>query len=183
MLNKEIVTSSEIIYNGKVLKVRKDSVIACNNKTAVRDIVCHNGGVGIVAVTDDNKICLVRQYRVAIEDFLIEIPAGKLEACEDHMLAAERELSEETGYTADIMTYLGFIYVSPGYCTEKVHIYMARGLKAGECSFDEDEDIEVLKYDLRDAVNMVMTGELKDAKTVYGILKVNNILESEKNVY
>lgn len=179
MLNKEIVTSSEIIYSGKVLTVRKDSVIACNNKVATRDIVCHNGGVGIVAVTDDKKVCLVRQYRVAIGDFLTEIPAGKLEAGEEHSEAAVRELSEETGYTADKMTYLGFIYVSPGYCTEKIHIYMASGLKAGECSFDEDEDLEVIELDIKDAVQMVMSGELTDAKTVYGILKVNNILEGE----
>lgn len=179
MLNKEKIIKTESIYNGNILKVRRDMVIACSGKTASREIVMHNGGVGIVAITDDNKICLVKQYRNPIDDFLTEIPAGKLETGEDILEAAVRELKEETGYTAEEMIYMGHILVSPGYCTEKVHLYLARKLTAGNCNFDDDEELEILKYDFDEAVKMVLDGSLTDAKTVYAILKAKCILEEK----
>lgn len=178
MLSKEKVIESESVYNGKIVMIRRDKVITCNNNISYREIVSHTGGVGIVALTDDNKVCFVKQYRSPFDDFIMEIPAGKLERDEEIESAAARELSEETGYTAEDMMYMGYIMVSPGYCTEKVHLYLARKLTAGECHFDADENLEIYKYDFDEAVKMVMSGEISDAKTVCGILKAKEILKA-----
>lgn len=178
MLKKEEVTQSKTIYEGRVVKLRLDNVVSCNNKTVLREIVEHPNGVGVVAIDNDNKIYLVRQYRNPFEDFILEIPAGKAEPGESAQETAKRELREETGYSAENMMYLGNILVSPGFCNEKVHIFLAQGLTKGQCDFDDDEYVELEVYDFDDAYKMVMEAKITDAKTVVGILKAKEILKN-----
>lgn len=168
---KEVTVKSETLYEGNILTLKRDTVIAASGDEATREIVYHSGGVGIVAITSDNKIVLVKQYRIALDDFILEIPAGKLEMDEDIFKAAERELKEETGYSADKIEFLGEVLASPGFLTEKVSLFLATGLTQGECSFDKDEDIETIEISFDEAVKMAVTGEIKDAKSVSGILK------------
>jgi len=112
-----------------------------------------------------------------MDDFMLELPAGKLEKGEDPLEGAKRELREETGAVASEYVFLGSDYVSPGYCTEQIYVYLATGLAQGEASPDEDEFVETLKYSLDELVEMVMNGEIYDAKTVIGILKAKTYLE------
>lgn len=177
MLSKEKLIKTDKIFAGKIINVRVDSVrVTQNGNTATREIVEHPGGVGIVAVNDEGKVCIVKQYRRPFDDFVVEIPAGKLEWGEDHYECGRRELREETGYSAQSFVYLGEFYTSPGFCNEKIHIYLAQGLTAGENDLDEDEFVEVDWYTLEELVEMVMNNDIKDGKTAIGILKAYNYL-------
>ncbi len=180
MLEKEKSVKSEKIYDGKIIKVRVDSVeVVQNGNMAIREIVEHPGGVGIAAVNDSGEICLVRQYRRPFDDFVTEIPAGKLEWGENHRDCGMRELREETGCSAESFIYLGGFYSSPGFCSEIIHLYLARGLTAGENDLDEDEFVETEWRRLDEAVKMVMDNEIKDAKTAVAILKADAYIKSE----
>lgn len=178
MLKKEEIIASKTIYEGRIIDLRIDTVKTCNAKESVREIVQHPDGVGVVAIDDKNRICLVRQYRNPFDDFILEIPAGKVEKGEDVAVAAKRELEEETGYSAEEVKYMGYAMVSPGFCNERVHIFLATGLKEGKCHFDEDEYVEQEMYDLDEAFSMVMNSTINDAKTIIGILKAKEILSN-----
>ena len=161
----------EDIYVGRIITVHSDTVELCNGKTAGREVVDHRGGVSVVPVDGDGNVYLVRQYRYPVGDFLVEIPAGKLEAGEEPLTCAIRELSEETGFTAEKIEFLGQIWPTPGYCGEKLHIYMATGLQPGKTHPDEDEFLDVMKIPLEKAYAMAISGELSDAKTVIGLCR------------
>ncbi len=181
MLSKEKLIKSDKIFEGKILKVRVDTVeIVQNGNSATREIVEHPGGVGIVALTEEGKICLVKQYRRPFDCMTMEIPAGKLEWGEDHYECGVRELSEETGYSAKEFVYLGEFYVTPGFCTEKIHIYLATGLEAGSTHLDEDEFVEIYEYTFDELFDMIMANEIKDAKTVIGIMKAYTYIQRKK---
>lgn len=181
MLEKEKLIKSEEIFKGKILRLRVDTIeVVQNGNCATREIVEHPGGVGIVALTDEGKVCIVRQYRRPFDEMTLEIPAGKLEWGEDHCSCGVRELSEETGYSAKKFVYLGEFYVTPGFCTEKIHIYLATGLSKGELHTDEDEFVEVYEYSFDELFDMIMSNEIKDAKTVIGIMKAHTYLERNK---
>lgn len=177
MIFEEKTVSSEEIFDGVIIKLRVDSVEMPGGHLATREIVDHPGGVGIVAITDDSEIILVKQFRKPIEKAIYEIPAGKLDNGEEHRLCGIRELQEETGFTAKNFEYLGFIYPSPGFANEVTHIYLATELTKGELNLDPDEflDVEYVKIDK--VKEMIMNNEINDAKTVYGIFKA---LESLK---
>ena len=179
MLEKEKCIKSEYRYRGKVVHLRLETVQVQNGKTSTREIVEHCEGVCVVAMDAQNRICLVRQYRRPLDDFLLELPAGKMEEGEDSLICAGRELLEETGYTAEHYVYLGADYVSPGYCTEKIHVYLATGLTPGQAQPDEDEFVEVYTYGLDELTQMIMRGEICDAKTVIGVLKTRRYLEDK----
>jgi len=166
---EEKTISSRSIFDGKIIKVRVDEVQLPNGKTATREIVHHNGAVAVLAVTQENKIVLVRQYRKPMDRFLLEIPAGKLEGDEDPASCAERELIEETGFKAKEMELIASFYTSPGFSDELVYLYRARGLVAGEARPDEDEFVEVKYLTLPEAKKSIETGEIKDAKTIMAI--------------
>lgn len=158
--------SSERIYEGAILNLRKDTVTAPKG-TAYREIVEHNGAVAIVPVTDEGKLVMVRQFRYPSGKILLEIPAGKIDRGEtDPEKTARRELEEETGYTAETLHYLGQLNPSVAYTEEVIHLYAATGLTPGEPHFDEDEDLEIEEYEYREVYEMAASGKLVDAKTV-----------------
>lgn len=169
--------SSEDIFKGKILYIKKDKVKLPNGKTADRELVRHIGAVCVIPVTDDGKVILVRQFRYPIGETVLEVPAGKLDSPdEDRLEAAKRELREETGFTADEWTDLGIYYPSPAYCDEKLTVYLARGLHKGEQSLDEDEFLNVRIRDLSALVTDVMSGEITDGKTQVAVLKAAMLL-------
>jgi len=179
MIVEEKTISSERIYEGRILNLRKDKVKVKDNKTSYREIVEHNGGVALAAITPEGKMVMVKQYRKAAEKAVLEVPAGKIEKDEDHRLTAERELKEETGYSADKIEYITSFYSSIGYSTEVIYLYLATGLTPGETDFDDNESIEILEYELPELKRMVFTGEIEDAKTLAAILLVESIMEKE----
>ena len=180
MVFEEKTISSERIYEGRILNLRKDKVHVRDNKTSYREIVEHNGGVALAAVTKEGKMVMVRQYRKAADKAILEVPAGKIEKDEDHRLTAERELQEETGYTAGKMEYITSFYSSIGYSTEVIYLYFASDLTPGDTNFDDNEAIDILEYSLPELRRMIFTGEIEDAKTICAILLAELIMEKEK---
>ncbi len=176
MIFEEKTISSERIYEGRILNLRKDKVHVKDGKTSYREIVEHNGGVALAAITNEGKMVMVRQFRKAAEKAVLEVPAGKIEKGEDHRLTAERELKEETGYSAEKIEFVTAFYSSIGYSTEKIYLYLATNLTPGETEFDDNESIEIIEYELADLKKMVLSGEIEDAKTIAAILLVENFI-------
>lgn len=178
MAHFEKKLSREEIYTGRVIHVVKDTVELENGKTSTREVVFHHGGAGVVALTEDREVYLVRQFRYAFGEELLEIPAGKLESGEEALDCAKRELGEECGCTAETFVDLHPIYPSVGYDTEVIYLYLATGLDQTEAHPDEDEFLSVVKLPLSEAVARVLRGEIRDAKTVAALLKVNSMLST-----
>jgi len=172
---KQVETDTK--YEGIIVDVKMDIVELQNGNRAKREVVVHPGGVGVVAVTNDKKVVMVRQYRYPLEEELLEIPAGKLDEGEDPFKCAVRELSEETGYTANKWVDLGKMYPSPGFCRETLYLYLALDLQAGEMHLDHNELLSVEEIALDDLVDEIMTNKLRDAKSVIGILKAKLYLK------
>ncbi|MBC8664759.1 NUDIX hydrolase [Staphylococcus pseudintermedius] len=162
---EEKTISKESIYKGKIIEVEKHKVSLPNNETAYREVVKHNGAVAICALTPDQQVILVKQYRKALEQELLEIPAGKLEPGEDPESAAMRELEEETGYKAKKLTLIGEVYGTPGFSNEKISVYFADNLVEGKVNLDEDEFVEKVLYSLDDVKKAVEARTIEDAKT------------------
>ncbi|HAR6047340.1 TPA: NUDIX hydrolase [Staphylococcus pseudintermedius] len=162
---EEKTISKESIYKGKIIEVEKHKVSLPNNETAYREVVKHNGAVAICALTPDQQVILVKQYRKALEQELLEIPAGKLEPGEDRESAAMRELEEETGYKAKKLTLIGEVYGTPGFSNEKISVYFADNLVEGKVHLDEDEFVEKVLYSLDDVKKAVEARTIEDAKT------------------
>lgn len=177
MIFEEKTVSTEEIFDGRIVRLRVDKVKMPGGNLADREIVEHPGGVGIVAVTDDDEIVLVKQFRKPVEKAIYEVPAGKLERGEDHRLCGIRELSEETGYTADRFEYLGYMYPSPGFCDEVTHLYLATGLTGGEVHPDPDEYLDIECVPISRVREMIMNNEINDAKTVFGVFKALELLK------
>ncbi len=160
------------IYSGKIITVRVDDARLPSGAIAKREVVEHPGGVCVAALTDQDELLFVRQFRYPYGEVIPEIPAGKLERGEDPLPAGKRELREETGASAAHFESLGQLYPSPGYCGEIIHMYLATGLSFGEMCPDDDEFLEVERIPLARAVEMVLNGDIKDAKTQAAVLKV-----------
>ena len=169
---------TETVYKGLIVNVKLDIVELQNGNKSKREVVEHPGGVCIVAVTKDKKILMVRQYRYTMEEELLEIPAGKLEIGENPFECAKRELSEETGYTAEKWIDLGVIYPSAGVYKEKLFQYLALDLHSGEMHLDENELLSVEEVDIDKLLEMINTNEIKDAKTIIGVFKAKSYLEN-----
>jgi ADP-ribose pyrophosphatase len=167
---KETFISSEIVYEGKFINVEKRKYRLCDGKDAQRDIVVHPEACAVVALDSAGDIYLVEQFRAAFDKTMLEIPAGKLDPGESSMDALVRELEEETGLRAGKFTHLASIAVSPGFCTEVIHIYLAEDLIEGDTNPDDDEHLLVSKMNLVDAKKAVSEGTFRDAKTITGIL-------------
>lgn len=168
----------ETKYTGKIVNVYLDNIVLHDGSKAIREVVEHPGGVTVLPVDKDGNCYMVRQFRYPMQRMMLEAPAGKLEKGEDIAVCAERELSEETGFTADEMIYLGSFCTSPGYSTEVLHIYLALGLHAGASHPDEGEFLNVEKLPLDKLFEMVMNNEIDDGKTVIAILKAKYLLEN-----
>ena len=167
-------------YHGVIVDVHLDEVKLDDGSLSRREVVEHPGGVCILPVDEEGNCYMVRQFRYPTHHMMLECPAGKLEYGEDHRDCAVRELSEETGFTADELIYLGAFYTSPGYCSEKLHIYLALGLHAGESHLDEGEFLNVEKIPLKDLLEQVMDEKIEDAKTIIALLKAEKILKARE---
>ena len=173
----EKTVSSEDIFNGVILHVKRDMVSLSNGSETVREVIRHIGAVCVIPVTDDNKVIMERQFRYPLNKVILEIPAGKLDAPdEDRLSAIKRELREETGYSADEWTEIGDFHPAPAYSDEYITMYLARGLHKGKRDLDEDEFLDVYAIPLADLVKDVMEGRISDAKTQVCILKAARIL-------
>ena len=168
----------EEIFRGRIVYLHKDAVRLPDGSETSREVVEHPGGVTVIPVDSDGAVYCVRQYRYPYGEHLLETPAGKLEPGEDPLECAVRELSEETGFTAENYVYLGALYPSPGYCRETIHIYLATGLTPGKVHLDAGEFLDVERYTLDELADMVMKNELKDAKTVTAVLKAKHYFEN-----
>lgn len=176
---EEKTMKTEKIYEGKVLNLRIDTVELPDKKYSKREIVEHPGAVAIVALTNQNEIVLVKQYRKAVERELLEIPAGKLEIGEEPKETAIRELKEETGYTSSKIEYLLEFYTSPGFSNEKIYLFWANGLIAGQAEPEKDEYIELVKVKLEDLIDMIDKGEIIDSKTIIGAMVARDYLSNK----
>lgn len=169
MIFEEKKISSQRIYEGAILNVRRDKVTSVAGD-AYREVVEHNGAVAIVPITDEGNIVMVKQFRYACGDAVLELPAGKIDKGETNPLdVAHRELKEETGYTADRVIYLGKINPSVAYCEEIIRIYAMTGLTPGDQDLDEDEALDVVEYPFEEIYQMAARGEMIDAKTIAGL--------------
>ena len=179
--NEEIATSSKRLYDGHILNLRLDTVLLPNGKTSQREIVEHRGAVAMVPMRDQNTVILVRQYRRAAESSLLEIPAGTLNPGEEVESCARRELAEEINYAAGRMIKLFQSFMAPGYSTEIIHTFLAVDLTPTTGHADEDEFLEIVPTAFADALQMIKTGGIVDAKSISGLLYAERVLaEMEK---
>lgn len=162
--------TEDVAWTGRIFNVDRLRVELPDGRVAIRDVVRHPGAVAVVALTEDGRICLVRQYRTALGRVTVEIPAGKLAPGEDPLECAGRELLEETGMSAEKIAFLTTIASSDGFCDELIHIYMATGLEFSRSDPDADEFINVDLVPLEELVDAVLDGRIEDAKTVVGAL-------------
>lgn len=173
---KEERKSSQLIYRGRILTLRRDTVTLPNGREAVREVAEHPGGVGILALDGENRAALVRQYRYAFGRAMWEIPAGKREPGEEPLATARRELQEEVGASAAHWQALGEIIPSPGCYGERLWLYLARELTLGRTHPDEDEFLELQWMPLEELTEKCLAGEIQDAKTIIAALKVRDAL-------
>ncbi|NCA67014.1 MAG: NUDIX hydrolase [Clostridia bacterium] len=167
---KETTVKVNYIYKGRILNLRNDDILLPDGRPAMREIVEHSGGAAILAIDENNMVYLTTQYRYPYKGELTELPAGKLDKGEDPFNCARRELREETGLVADSIEFLGQLYPSPGYCEEIIYIFLAKGLHKGEESPDDDEFLVTEKVPFNKLLQMVMSNEIKDAKTIFATL-------------
>jgi ADP-ribose pyrophosphatase len=165
----ERTVSSELLHKGRVVSVYRDKAELENGAIVNREVVRHSGGVAVLAI-HENNVLFVRQFRYPFAENLYELPAGKLEPGEDPAACGLRELREETGFSAGKISPLGVIYPSPGYIDERLYIFLAEDLTFEGQKLDENEFLTNIKIPYEKAVSMCLSGELKDAKTVTGLL-------------
>lgn len=179
----EKTVHSELLYDGNILHVYRDDITLPDGKPAYREYNRHIGAVCVIPITDEGEVICVRQYRYPVADVLLEIPAGKLDyKGEDPDEAVRRELREETGAVCEKLTYLGKYLGSPAILDECIHMYMAEGLTFGDTDPDEDEFIETVRIPLSELVDMIMNGEVPDAKTQVAALRADKLLSMRKNI-
>jgi len=171
IVNREPTIASRRVYDGRVVNLRIDTVRLDDGGTTQREIVEHRGSVAIVPLDADGHVLMVCQYRKPAERELLEIPAGTLEPGESPDHCAARELEEEVGHSPGRLLPLGHFYTSPGFCTEVIHLYLATELRPTTAHTEADEFIVIERLPLDEALRMVHRGEIRDAKTIVGLLK------------
>lgn len=179
MIFEEKTMKCDRIYEGKILNLRIETVELPDKKYSKREIVEHPNGVAVIPIIDDKSMIMVKQYRKAVEKVMLEIPAGILEVNEEPRDAALRELKEETGYDAEKLKYMMEFYTSPGYCDEKIYLFLAKDLKEGELDLDSEEAVVHEIFSIEELVKMVNRGEIVDSKTIIGINIAKNYLLSK----
>ncbi len=166
---EEITTSTEKIFSGRIINLRVDTVLLPDGKQSQREIVEHQGAVAIVAIDQEENIILVKQFRQAVKKTLVEIPAGGIDPGESSIIAAQRELEEETGLIGGTWEEIFTYYSAPGFCDEKLVIFLAKELVPGKAKLDNDEFLEVITMPLTIAFEKVRNGEICDGKSIIGI--------------
>ena len=174
-LTEHLISRREI-YHGRIIAVQVDTVSLPNGNTSTREVVRHPGGVGILALDDEGCAVLVEQYRYVFDRTLLEIPAGKLEPGEDPVAGALRELKEETGAVPDTFLPMGVTLPSPGCLSERLYLFLAKGLHMESQQLDEDEFLNVERIPFNEMVHRVMDGEIEDSKTIAAVLKAKVLL-------
>ncbi len=174
---RETPVEQEVKYEGRIIRLRVDKAQLPNGRIATREVVEHNGGVCIAALTEQRELLFVRQFRYPYQEVVLELPAGKIDKGEEPLACGKRELTEETGASAQQYRSLGRLYPSPGYCGEVIHLFLATGLSFGRMNPDEDEFLEVERIPLEKAVQMVLDNEVPDAKTQVAVLKTWALLQ------
>lgn len=173
----ETTKKENMLYNGRIIKMFCDEIYLPNGEEAKREYVSHSGGVTILPIDEENNVYFVRQFRYPYKSELLELPAGKKEVGEDPRECGIRELSEEIGASCEIFEPLCEMFPSPGYTNEVIYIYIAKGLTFSELHLDEDEFLNVEKIPFETALAMVMSGEIKDGKTIIGLLKYAQMIK------
>lgn len=179
MDNYEKTIKVDNIYEGKILSLRVETVEMPDKKYSKREIVDHVKGVGIIAFDGEDSIYLVRQYRKAIDEFTLEIPAGLVEVNEKPIETAKRELQEEIGYKPLDIEYLFDMYASPGFTNDKLSFFLAKNLEESKLELDEDEFLEKKSYKIEDVYNMVINGEITDAKTIIAVMYAKRLIDEK----
>ena len=168
----EKTDAQQYIYKGRIINLRVDDITLPNGAPATREVVEHNGGVCVLALTDQDEVLLVQQYRYPYQTVLTEIPAGKISPGEDPLECGKRELQEETGAVAAHYQSLGVMYPTPGYCGEIIYIYLATDLSFGDTNPDDDEFLQVRRVPFSELLQQVLDGNVPDAKTQIAVLKL-----------
>lgn len=178
---RETQLDSKLIMDGTVLHVYYDNVELPNGGKAHRELIRHVGAVCMVPLTDDGKVIVERQFRYPVDRVITEIPAGKLDSKEeDPLAAAQRELAEETGYTATEWIHMGIFYPAPAYSDETIHMFLARGLRQGQQHLDADEFLEVTAVPIEELVEEILAGQIPDLKTQAAVTRAYLMLQREK---
>ena len=178
---KETMVSTETVYKGIIVNVRRDKAKLIDGRITNREVVEHPGGVCVFALDNEGKVILVRQYRYPMQEVVLELPAGKLEKGEDPSDSGLRELGEETGLVPQTYLPMGVSFSSPGIMEEKIHYFFATDLVQGPTHPDDGEFLEVVRVPYEELLEMARKGEIKDAKTLVAILKASMVLEERKN--
>ncbi len=168
---REDMILEETIYDGRVIEIKQRLIRQHDARFQLREVVKHNGGVGILAITPDDEVFMVRQYRTAANAALLEIPAGKLEVGEDPAECAGRELEEECAIKAKSLHLLGAFYPTPGYSSEMIHLYWTNDYVQGEQNLDDGEELELYRIPIQEVIDMIHEGQIQDGKTQVAILK------------
>ena len=169
-MKPEQATSSKFAFEGRIIRVRVDSVRLLNGRQASREVVEHDASVVVVPIDPEENVVLVRQYRYPIGEGLLEAPAGGVQSSESPENCAQRELQEEAGYLSNDLRALGGFWMSPGFCTEYMHVFLAKDLVPSKLQADYDENIEVERVPLSAVPSLIRSGEIKDAKTIASLL-------------
>jgi len=179
---REVFLDGQVVFPGKIIRVEHWNVRLPNGKTALREVACHPGASAVIALDEMDQVILVRQHRIAVDRLTLEIPAGKLDSPqEDPFECAKRELSEETGLEADTWRKLTVLETTPGFCNERIHLYLATGLRQGATHPDADEFVATVRMPLSEAVARVMDGTFRDGKTALGLLMASHLLSHPSN--
>ncbi len=180
---EEKTIEKEVLFEGRIINLQVEKVTLPNGKTSTREIIKHPGAVCVIALTDDDKLIMVEQYRKALERSILEIPAGKLEPGEEPVITAARELEEETGYGSETLTHLISFYTSPGFADELVHVFVANNLyKIQDAKgADEDEFVELYELTLEEAEECLVDQRIFDAKTAYAVqyLRLQKMIDQQ----
>lgn len=170
------VVSSKTVYKGKIFSIREDEITLPNGKITKRDSLIHNGASAILPIDENGDIIFVNQYRHSVNDFVLEIPAGKLEQGEDPKQCAFRELEEEIGYKSNNFSFMFKTFIAVGYSSEVIYIYLAKDLHKTKQNLDDDEFLTIEKYTLDESLKMIEKGKILDSKTIAAILYYKGIL-------